>query len=76
MKAATPRPNAFVALQGDEVSTSASLDAAAKASAKAAKTKPRKVASFATKAVDPTFADITFRELKPLDSLSFLAKGK
>jgi hypothetical protein len=73
-KAALPRPNAFAALQGDEVSTAASLDAAAKAAAKVAKAKPRKVPTFPTKAVDPAFADITFKELKPLDALSFLPK--
>ncbi len=76
VKAASPCPNAFAALQGDEVSTAASLDAAAKAAAKVSKVKPRKVASFPAKAVDPAFADITFKELKPLDSLSFLPKKK
>ena len=49
-------------------------DAAAKAAAKVAKAKPRKVPTFPTKAVDPAFADITFKELKPLDALSFLPK--
>ncbi len=76
VKAASPRPNAFAALQGDEVSSSASLDAAAKAATKTSKAKPRKVAPFPTKAVDPAFADITFKELKPLDALSFLPKKK
>jgi hypothetical protein len=76
VKAASPRSNAFAALQGDEVSTAASLDAAAKAAAKVSKAKPRKVAPFPTKAVDPAFADISFKELKPLDSLSFLPKKK
>jgi hypothetical protein len=76
-KAAAPRANAFATLQGDETSTAASLDAAAKASAKVSKAKqPRKVAAFPTKAVDPAFADITFKELKPLDALSFLPKSK
>ena len=76
VKAASPRPNAFAALQGDEVSTAASLDAAAKAAPKVTKAKGRKVASFPTKAVDPSFADLSFKELKPLDALSFLPKKK
>ena len=61
-------------LQGDEVSTAASLDAAAKVAAKVTKTKPRKEALFKAKAADPSFADICFKELKPLDALSFLPK--
>jgi len=56
------------------VSTAASLDAAAKAAPKVTKAKARKVAPFPTKAVDPAFADLTFKELKPLDALSFLPK--
>ena len=58
------------------MSTAASLDAAAKAAPKVTKAKGRKVAPVPAKAVDPSFADLSFKELKPLDALSFLPKKK
>jgi hypothetical protein len=57
-----------------EASSTPAVGAAAKAGAQASKAKPRKTAPFPTKAVDPAFADISFKELKPLDALSFLPK--
>ena len=74
MKASAQRGNAFAALQGVESSSSAVVATAAKGGAQASKAKPRKTAPFPTKAVDPAFADISFKELKPLDALSFLPK--
>ncbi len=74
MKATAQRGNAFAALQGVEATSSAVIGTAANAGAQASKAKPRKTAPFPTKAVDPAFADISFKELKPLDALSFLPK--